>query len=47
MAWPNSWNRVVASSHEISTGSPGLPLMKLELFETIVVISPLNRSWVR
>jgi hypothetical protein len=46
-AWPNSWKRVSASSQEISTGSPGRPFMKLELFETITVSSPSNRSWLR
>ena len=29
---------VIASSQEISTGSPGAPFTKLELLETIVVI---------
>src|SRR5678816_3014911 len=38
---------VVASSHEIRRGSPGFPLTKLALFETMVVISPLTRSWER
>src|SRR2546421_2684729 len=38
---------VVASSHEINTGSPGLPLTKFALLETIVVIWPLMRSWLR
>ena len=36
-AWPNSWNNVVASSSEISTGSPGAPLTKLLLFDVIAV----------
>ncbi len=47
MAWPNSWNMVIPSSHEISTGSPGLALLKLVLLETIGVTGDLNRSWVR
>src|SRR2546422_8503510 len=38
---------VVASSHEISKGSPGFPFTKFALLETIVVISPLTRSWLR
>ena len=38
---------VTASSHETSIGSPGLPLTKLELLETIGVISPANFSCVR
>jgi hypothetical protein len=38
---------VRASSRLISTGSPGVPFTKFELFETMVVMSPWNRSWVR
>jgi hypothetical protein len=38
---------VVASSHEISTGSPFLPFTKFELFETIGVVAVLNVSCVR
>ncbi len=47
MAWPNSWNMVVASSHEISTGSPGGGFTKLVLLETIGVTGRFSRSWVR
>jgi len=46
-AWPNSWNSVSASFQLISTGSPGLPFTKLELFETMVFTSPSKRSWAR
>ena len=41
-AWPNSWNIVLASSQEISTGSPGLALMKFALLETTGVTSVLE-----
>src|ERR1700730_3638220 len=34
---------VVASSQEISRGSPGLPFTKFALFETIVVTSPFSK----
>ena len=47
MAWPNSWNMVSASSQEISTGAPGAPFTKLELFETMVVTGRSNFSWLR
>ena len=37
----------VASSQLISTGSPGLPLEKLALLETITGTSPAIRDWRR
>ena len=46
-AWPNSWNIVDASSQLTSTGSPGAPFTKFELFETMVGTSPSKRSWSR
>ena len=36
-AWPNSWNIVVASVQDTSTGAPAAPLTKLELFDTMTV----------
>src|SRR4029453_7603394 len=43
--WPNSWNRVRASSGDSSEGSPSAPLEKLQILRTSGAVSPSSFCW--
>ena len=45
--WPNSWNRVRASSGDSSEGWPSAPLAKLQTLMMSGAISPSSFCWSR